>query len=112
MKRLYRWLRDRYCVRGKAMTAYRRGMKKAQDHDIPGAIRDYSIAIKMPDTPSDVKAMALYNRAIVYAAAHDESKAIEDLRVVLAMRETPSDVRLEAKRKLARMDRRSKTSNA
>jgi hypothetical protein len=68
--------------------------------------------IQLPDTPSDLKAMALYNRALAYAANKDELKAFEDLRVVLGMSTTPPDVRKEAKRKLARMDRRSNTNQA
>jgi hypothetical protein len=91
---------------------YKRGMRKAHHHDHPGAILDYTSAIQMPDIPSDLKAMALFNRAMVYAASNEESKAISDLRMLIAMRETPSEVRTEAKRKLARMDRRSTASNA
>jgi hypothetical protein len=110
--RFYTWLKDRCGARGKATSLYRRGMVKAHHHDHQGAIRDYSMAIKMPETPGDLKAMALFNRALVYAAAKDELRAIDDLKVLLAMRETPPDVRTEAKRKLARMDRRTNNDSS
>jgi hypothetical protein len=104
---IFSWLKDRFGVRGKAISLYRRGMIKAHQHDHQGAIHDYTVAIQLPDIPPDLRAMALYNRALVYAATKDEHKAIDDLKVVLAMRQTPPDVRDEAKRKLVRMDRKS-----
>jgi hypothetical protein len=109
---LFTWLKERCGARHKATTLYRRGMSKAHNHDHQGAIRDYSMAIKMPDTPADVKAMALFNRALAYAAAKDESNAVGDLKRLMTMREAPAEVRMEAKRKLARMDRRSNSGSS
>ncbi len=108
----YTWFRNRCPARAKATTAYKRGMKQANYHNHQAAIDEYTIAIKVPDAPSDVKAMALFNRAIVYAAVHQDELAIDDLRTLLSMSDAPAEVRTEARRKLVRMDRRSKTGSA
>ncbi len=92
--------------RRKAMSLYKRGMKKAKANDIQGAIAAYTEVIEMSDVPPDVKAMALFNRALTYGAEKDDAKAREDLASVLAMPEAPSDVATAARQKLQRWDKR------
>ena len=94
------------------MSLYKRGMARAKKHDHQGAIGDYTAAIEMPDTPADLKAMALYNRATVYAVVGEKSKATDDLNVVLAMPQELTDIKTEARRKLMRMERRSKSDSS
>ncbi len=96
-----------FSSRIRAKLAYKRGMAKAKKHDTPGAIEEYTIAIGLPEIPPDIKAMALYNRALVYASTGDELKAIADLNAVLAMKQDLGSIKMEARRKLVRMKRRS-----
>ena len=102
-----RWLTGRFSNRGKALSLYRRGMARSKKRDHQGAIGDYTMAIDMPDAPSDVTAMALYNRALVYAVAGDGSKATIDLNTVLGMIDALPKIKAEARRKLVRMQRGS-----
>ena len=55
--------------RSKALSLYKRGMKKAKNRDLAGAVEDYTLVIKMPNVSNDVKAMALFNRALAYSRA-------------------------------------------
>jgi hypothetical protein len=105
------WLKSRFSCRAKALSLYRRGMKRAQRQDHQGAIVDYGATIDMPNGPPDVKAMALYNRALIYAANGDHKKATDDLNMVLALPTSPTDVKTEARRKLERMRRQSSKMN-
>jgi tetratricopeptide (TPR) repeat protein len=104
---LRRWWNSLFTDRGKALSLYRRGMGRANEHDHDGAIRDYTAAIEMQAVPPDVKAMTLYNRALAYAAAGDDAKASGDLQAVLALAEAPADVKTACRQKLERMRRRS-----
>ena len=101
------WLKDCFSGRGKALSLYRRGMKRAKRQDHAGAIDDYTATINMVHVPPDVKAMALFNRALMLSADGDNPLARDDLNKVLAMAETPTEVRTEARRKLVRMERQS-----
>ena len=103
-----RWLMGPFSNRGKALSAYKRGMARAKKHDHQGAIDNYTATIGTPDTPANLKAMALYNRALVYAAVGEDPKVTKDLSDILAMTEAPDSVRIEARRKLVRMQRRSR----
>lgn len=103
------WLSGFFTTRGKVLALYRRGMAKAEKHDHRGALEAYDAAIKIADSPADVRAMALYNRALVYAAVGEDGKATADLELVLAMEESFINIKTMAKQKLARMvDRASK----
>ena len=106
-----KWLSGCFSDRSKAMSLYKRGMKKAKKHDHQGAIDDYTQTIGVADTPSDVKAMVLYNRALVYVAAGDQQKGVDDLDAVLAMEDAPVNVKTMARHKLVRIESRSKKSN-
>lgn len=92
-----------FSPRGKALSMYKRGMAKADQRDLPGAIADYSAVIVMKGVPGDVKAMALLNRALAYSRAHELEKAEADLDRVLAMSDTTQQVRSAAHEKLQRM---------
>ena len=103
-----RWLTGCFSDRGKAMSLYKRGMKKAKNHDHQGAIDDYTQTIGVADTPPDVKAMVLYNRALVYVASGEKQKGVDDLDAVLAMDDAPVNVKTMARNKLVRMESRTK----
>jgi hypothetical protein len=104
------WFDNTLRVRCKAMSLYKRGMKRARKHDHQGAIDDYTAAIVLPNAPADVKAMAQYNRALVHMAAKEELKAIDDLNGVIAMKEELTNVKTMARQKLMRIERRSSAS--
>jgi len=104
---IFTWLTGNFSDRGKALSHYKRGMARANQHDHQGAISDYTVTIGMPDTPADVKAMALYNRALVHVASGDHRKGVGDLAAVLAMDHTIENVKRRARQKLARMKSRS-----
>jgi hypothetical protein len=104
---VFSWLTDRFSDRGRALSFYRRGMRKARNHDHGGAIDDYTTAIDTPNAAPDVKAMAQYNRALAHRAAKNEPKAIEDLNLVIAMKETLINVKTMARQELIRIERRS-----
>ena len=93
-------------ARGRALAVYRRGMQKAGDRNLPGAISDYTAVIDMKGAPDDVVAMALLNRALAYSRAHDDDKASEDLDRVLNMSGASKQVLDAAHEKLHRMERR------
>ena len=82
-------------------------MACAEKKDPNGARLAFTQAIENADAPNDVRAMALYNRAILHSAMHNEAEAIRDLKELLAHPGAAASVRLEAKRKLFRMDRAS-----
>lgn len=92
--------------RGKATAIYKRGMKKAKERDLEGAISEYSSVIDLTSAPGDLKAMARFNRGLAYSMNRDYGKAEEDLQAVLTMRETPADVLEAAREKLKRWKRR------
>jgi len=93
------WLKGYFSNRGKALSLYRSGMKKAKQRDYAGAIADYSSAIHASKIPNDVKAMAIYNRALVYSAMDEHVKAAEDLATVLKMPGLPSNIRTHAQQR-------------
>lgn len=109
---VFHWLTGHFSKRGRALLLYKRGMRKARNHDHKGAIDDYSTAIDMPNASPDVKAMGQYNRALVHLAAKNDSKAIEDLNLILAMKETLTNVKTMARQELLRIEHRSTTSRA
>jgi hypothetical protein len=110
--KVYDWLTNCLSNRTKALSLYKRGMKKATKRDHQGAIADYTATIGLPDTPADVIAMVLYNRALVYVATGEDRKGAEDLEAVLAMKEGLVNVKTMARQKLARMESRSSKSHA
>ena len=95
-----------FSTRGKAMTMYKRGMQRAGDRNLDGAISDYSEVVDMKGAPEDVVAMALLNRALAYSRAHDDDKAAEDLDRVIAMPGATKQILDAAHEKLHRMKRR------
>ena len=95
-----------FSSRGKAMAAYKEGMKKAKLRDWPGAIDRYTSVMEMANAPPDLKAMAQFNRALAYNSERDFDNAKRDLDAVIAVKETPPNVRTAAEEKLARMQRR------
>ena len=100
------WVKSRFSHRGKAISLYRSGMTKANEHDYDGAITDYSAAIRAPNIPTDVEAMALYNRALAYSAIHEDEKSAEDLTAVLEMPGLPKNIKTEAQERRERIRRR------
>jgi hypothetical protein len=105
-----RWFTGHFSSRGRALSLYQRGMRKARNHDHEGAIDDYTSVIDTPDASPDVKAMAQYNRALVYLATKNDPKAIEDLSLILAMQEMLVNIKTMARQKLTRIERRSTAS--
>ena len=96
-----------FSTRGKAMSMYKRGMQKAGERDLDGAIADYTGVVDMKGAPVDVIAMALLNRALAYSRNHDDDKAGDDLERVLAMPGATKQVIDAAHEKLHRMKRRT-----
>jgi hypothetical protein len=88
-----------------AMTIYRRGLDRANEHDNKGALADYSTVIDMDAAPADIRAMALYNRSVVHGVNHDDVQAVRDLERLLEMPAASAAVKTEARRKLLRMQR-------
>lgn len=101
------WFKGYFSQRNRAMTIYRRGIARANEHDNQGALADYSAVIEMDAAPADIRAMALYNRSVVHGANHDEAQAIRDLEMLLEMPAAKATVKTEARRKLLRMQRTS-----
>lgn len=99
------WLKGRLSSRYRAMSLYRRGMAHAQQHEHTQAVADYSLVIDMVEAPADLRGMAMYNRALVYDAMGNAAGAITDLNRVLTLSGVAEQVRIEARRKLTRMDR-------
>lgn len=106
------WFRKRLSNRYRARSHYRQGMKNARVHRHQQAIIDYTSVIEMQEASADIKAMALYNRALVHDAMGNHLQAVVDLKKVQEMIGTPEQVRLEARRKITRMDRSNARSNA
>ena len=102
------WLTSLVSNRSKSLSIYKRGLARAKNHDLQGAIDDYTSTIGMPDTSADVKAMALFNRALVHVAAGNDQQGTDDLDAVLKMGRAPENVKLMAKQKLYRMESRSR----
>jgi hypothetical protein len=95
-----------FSSRGKATALYKRGMQRASDRDLEGAIADYTEVVEMGKAPPDLKAMALMNRALAYSRVGDDEKAHADLDKVLAMPDAGAQVKAAATEKLHRMKRR------
>jgi hypothetical protein len=96
-----------FSSRGKATMLYKRGMQKAGDRDLDGAIGDYTGVVDMHGAPTDVIAMALLNRALAYSRVHDDTKAVADLERVIVMTGATQQVIDAAHEKLHRMKRRT-----
>jgi len=47
-----------FSARGKATALYRKGIAKAGDRDLEGAIADYTAVVEMKGAPTDVISMA------------------------------------------------------
>ncbi len=99
------WIKGQLFHRNKAMFRYKRGMARAKLHELEAALTDYTAVIEMPEASAEIRAMALYNRSIVYTANHNDSQAIGDLEALLEMAGAAANVKLEARRKLVRMQR-------
>ena len=104
--KILQWMNLGFSKRHKALSIYKRGMAKAQKQDHRGALADYTTVIDMADAPRDVAAMALYNRALVYTAVEEVAQGTEDLRAVIEMPEAPEHIKTEARRRLARLQKR------
>ncbi len=89
------------------MSMYKRGMQKAGERDLDGAIADYTTVVDMKGAPEEVIAMALLNRALAYSRSHDDDKAADDLDRVLTMPGATKQVLDAAHEKLHRMKRRT-----
>lgn len=96
-----------FSVRGKAMALYKRGMQRATDRDLDGAIEDYTAVVELKRAPPDVVAMALLNRALAYSRLQADQKATADLDRVISMPGATRQVVDAAHEKLHRMRRRS-----
>ncbi len=94
-------------ARGKAMALYKRGMQRATDRDLEGAIEDYTAVAELKKAPPDVIAMALLNRALAYSRLQADAKATADLDRVIAMPGATRQVVDAAHEKLHRMRRRT-----
>jgi tetratricopeptide (TPR) repeat protein len=101
----------RWSHRQQALALYERAMAFAKNRDHDAALADYTAVIEMNSVPADIRAMALYNRSVVYSAIHDDAQAIRDLQQVLETPGAAANVRLEAKRKLVRIERASTRSD-
>ena len=99
-----------FSARGRATALYKRGMEKAGNRDLEGAIEDYTAVIDLKHAPPDVIAMALLNRALAYSREHDDARATADLDRVLAMPGATQQVISAAHEKLHRMKRRTTKS--
>lgn len=106
------WFKGHLSNRYRANSIYRSGMKNARAHRHEQALKDYTCVVEMTEAPADIKAMALYNRALVRDAMGNQTQAVVDLDKVLAMPETPEQVRMEARRKITRMDRSNLRASA
>lgn len=98
-----KWFSGLFSQRGKTEGIYQRGMKKAHDKDLDGAIADYSAVINDPQSPADLKAMALFNRALVYSLQKKFEEANADLERVQAIPEAPRNLRDATREKLERI---------
>jgi hypothetical protein len=97
------WLKSRSSSRDEALSRYRRGMARAEEHDHQGAIDDFTATIDMPDAPSHVKGMALHDRALAHAAADNDQKGVDDLDAVSPMDKALVSLKTIARQRLTRM---------
>ncbi len=102
---LIEWLRGKCSKKFQAGLIYRRGLLKAKLHDNQAALADYTAVIEMDEAPDDLRAMALYNRSVVHLAQHQQAAAIGDLEELLGIPQAAANVKIEARRKLVRMQR-------
>jgi tetratricopeptide (TPR) repeat protein len=100
-----RWLWPN-SARGDAMSLYRQGLASAEKKNFKAAKAAYTLAIKSPDAPDDVKAMALYNRALVLAADGAIEEAVADLQIVMNFPGTLHTIKVAARRRLERLKNR------
>jgi hypothetical protein len=100
---LYRWFFGPRSVREVALTFYKQGLAKCEQHDAEGAISAYTAAIEVPKVPDDLRAMALYNRALLFTNVGKAASAIADLNTVLAMTGPVRGIKAAVRRRLARM---------
>ena len=101
------WILGRFTVRGKALYLYRRGMAKAKNRDLQGAIDAYTLTLNMPNAPHDVIAMVLYNRAMAHVANGEDQRGVDDLEAVLQIDDASINIRTLARAKLNRVEARS-----
>lgn len=92
--------------RNKALKLYKRGLDKAEDRNLEGAISDYTLILDMAEAPRDVKAMARLNRALAHSSNRKYTLADQDLREVLSAQDAPEPVKEAARAKLSRIKRR------
>lgn len=102
-----RWVQSWLSHRGRALSEYRSGIKKAGKHDYQGAIADYTTVIEGEDTPADLKTMAIYNRALAFSAIHEDDKAAHDLDTVLKMPGVSERVKTAVMRRRERIRQRA-----
>ena len=95
-----------FSAKGKALAAYKDGMKRAKSRDWEGAIDVYTSVMNMDAAPPDLKAMAQFNRALAYNSDREFDRAKDDLNAVLASNEIPQNIRTAAEEKLNRMQKR------
>jgi tetratricopeptide (TPR) repeat protein len=100
-----RWLWP-HSVRSDAMSLYKQGLACGERNDFKGAKHAYTLAIKLPDAPDDVKAMALYNRALLLAASGAIDQAVADLQIVMELPSSLHTIKLAARRRLERLKNR------
>ncbi len=100
-------LKNLFSSRGRAVSLYERGMRKAKARDYAGAINDYGQVLRIDKAPEDVKAMALFNRGLALSMNKEDDKALVDLNQVVSMKGAPSYVVSAAREKLERMRKRS-----
>jgi hypothetical protein len=105
--KLFNWILGGWSHRQRVMARYRQGMEYAKANDNQAALEEYTAVIEMVNAPVDIRSMALYNRAVVYSTMHNDAQATRDLEKVLETAGAAANVRLEAKRKLVRMERAS-----
>lgn len=104
------FLSDLISGRGKLMAAYKRGMQKAKDRDLAGAIEDYTSILQSAKADADLKAMAMLNRGLAYSTNRDFDSARSDLEAVVAMPGVPANIVSAAETKLKRMTSRLEKS--
>lgn len=92
--------------KSRATSLYKRGLKRAKERDLAGAIDDYTAVMDMEGAPPDICAMSQFNRALAHSTARNYESAKADLDAVLASQAVPAEVREAARQKLQRMQRR------
>lgn len=99
------WLRAKLSPKRRAIWLYRRGVLRARAGQSSAAVEDYGEVIDTPEIDPNVRAMALYNRALLLWSSGNETAAHEDLHRVLEDSGASEQVKIEARRKLLRIDR-------